>query len=449
MEYITLSQTQLKKFKVINSFIDKAITRQRAAELLQLSTRQITRLKKGVIESGAEFLIHKNKGKKPAHALCTETKEKVLSTHALPEFEQVNFLHFQEILKEKYEIDISYTSLLSILKNEGIESPKKKKRKNRPRRRKRKDYPGELIQVDATPYEWFGDDIKYALHGGIDDATGKIVGLYICQNECLHGYFQMMRQCILTNGVPQTTYSDNHTIFRSPKAGKLTVEEEIAGKTVNLTQFGRAMHELGIDMIFAKKPQGKGRIERLWDTLQSRLPVELAMRGIKTVEQANAFLADEYIEIFNKQFAEDAQGDAIFVSLRKDIDIDTILCVKSKRKTDNAGTFSFKNHCFQILDDGAPIVSAKKEITVLINPIFGIKVEYKGRVFNTIRYVEPPRKKPAPKVPKKIPESVKQHLKHSSKEWKEIWWYENYDLSLKFLYELFFKEEPLLDKKAS
>ena len=113
MEYITLSQTQLKKFKVINSFIDKAITRQRAAELLQLSTRQITRLKKGVIESGAEFLIHKNKGKKPAHALCTETKEKVLSIHALPELKQVNFLHFQEILLEKYEVDICYYKFMA------------------------------------------------------------------------------------------------------------------------------------------------------------------------------------------------------------------------------------------------------------------------------------------------------------------------------------------------
>jgi len=109
-----------------------------------------------------------------------------------------------------------------------------------------------LIQFDATPFEWFGGNIKYTLHGAIDDATGKTVGLYMTQNECLYGYFETMRQCCLDFGVPQTIYSDNHTIFRPPRTGKLTVEELIGGKAVNLTQFGRAMYELGIDMISAK-----------------------------------------------------------------------------------------------------------------------------------------------------------------------------------------------------
>lgn len=287
---ITLSQEQLKTFKVINSFIDKSITREQAAELLSLSPRQISRLKKGILESGAESLIHKNTGRKPVHAVSDETKEKVLAIHALPEHQGVNFLHFKDILLEDYEIALSYTSLSSILKNAGIESPKKKKVRHRTHRRKRKPHPGQLIQIDATPYEWFGGTQKYALHGAIDDAKGDIVGLYMTQNECLFGYFETMRQCCLDFGVPQTIYSDRHTIFRSPQTGKLTVEELIKGKTVNLTQFGRAMHELGIDMIHAHTPQAKGRIERLWVTLQSRLPVEFAKRGIKTLEEANEFL---------------------------------------------------------------------------------------------------------------------------------------------------------------
>jgi len=444
---ITLTQKQLTKYQVINSFIDKALTRQQAADRLKLSTRQITRLKKGVIESGAEFLIHKNKGRKPAHALSNETKKKILSIHKLPGFDRINFLHFQEILLKHHEIDVSYTSLSSILKNEGMNSPKKKNRKKQPRRRERKENPGELSQIDATPYEWFGNGVKFALHGGIDDATGKLIGLYLCQNECLFGYFQIMKQCIQRNGVPQSTYSDNHSIFRSPKAGKLTTEEIIAGKTVNLTQFGRAMYELGIDMIFAKTPQGKGRIERLWDTLQSRLPVELAMRGIRTVEEANAFLTNEYIDMFNDQFSVAATGNSIYIPLRSDVDIDTILCIKHERKTDNAGTFSIKNRCFQILDEGHPIVSAKKNINVLIHPNFGIKAEYKGVVFRTIRYVKPSRKKPEAMPPKKVPVSVVPHLKHSTREWKEIWWGEDYLLSLKFLYELFFHDQFIAKKK--
>ena len=110
------------------------------------------------------------------------------------------------------------------------------------------------------------------------------------QNECLFGYEEMMRCCCLKFGVPQSVYSDKHTIFRSPKTGKLTVEEEIQGKSVNSTQFGRAMHELGVDIIYANSPEAKGRVERMWQTLQSRLPVEFAKRGIVTVSAANKFL---------------------------------------------------------------------------------------------------------------------------------------------------------------
>lgn len=440
---ISLSQEQLKTYKVINSFIDKVISRQQAAELLRLSTRQITRLKKGVLESGAESLIHKNTGRKPSHAFSKEKKEEILAIHSQSEFEQVNFLHFQEILADRYDINISYTPLTSILKNSGIQSPKKKKMRKRTHRRARRTHPGSLIQIDATPFEWFGGNQKFALHGAIDDATGQVVGLYMTQNECLLGYLEMMRQCCLDFGVPQSLYSDNHTIFRSPKTGKLSVEEMIAGKTVNLTQFGRSMHELGIDLIFAKTPQAKGRIERLWDTLQSRLPVEFAIRNIKTISEANEFLEKEYRTLLNQNFSVSSEGESLYVPLKEGVEIDEILCIKHKRKTDNAGAFSFKNRCFQILDKGFPIISARREIEVLINPRYGIRISYKGKTYDTIRYVKPQRKdtKTSTSVPKKVVNSVTPHLKHSSEEWRKIWWQEDYNTSLKFLYELFFEKQ--------
>lgn len=437
---ITLSQKQLKTFKVINSFIDKSITRQQAAELLSLSPRQVTRLKKGVLESGAESLIHKNTGRKPAHAVSNETKEKVLAIHSRPEFQGVNFLHFKDILFEDHEISLSYTSLFSILKNEGIESPMKKKTRHRTHHRKRKEHPGELIQIDATPYEWFGDNIKYALHGAIDDATGDIVGLYMTQNECLFGYLETMRQCCIDFGAPQSVYSDCHTIFRSPKTGQLTVEELINGKTVNLTQFGRAMHELGVDIVFAKTPQAKGRIERLWVTLQSRLPVEFAKRNIRTVSEANQFL-ETYRFKYNEQFSVEPSAEPLYVPLAKNCFIDEILCIKHTRKTDNAGAFSFKGRCFQILDNGFPVISARREITVLINPRFGICVSYNGKTYATIRYVKPQRKDANQKATPKSVKSVTPHLIHSTDEWKKIWWAEDFNLSLKFLYELFFEKQ--------
>lgn len=435
-----MSQKQLKTYKVISSLIEKAITREQAAALLGLSTRQVTRIKKGVIASGADALIHKNTGRRPAHAICDEVKAQILEIHAQEMYQGVNFLHFKEILWEDYDIHISYTSLSSILKNAGVKSPLKKKGSKRTNRRKRKPHPGQMIQVDATPYEWFGGNVKYALHGAIDDATGEIVGLYMTQNECLFGYFEMMRQCCLDFGVPQSVYSDRHTIFLSPKAGKLSVEEMINGKTVNLTQFGRAMHELGVDIIYAHSPQAKGRVERLWSTLQSRLPIELRKRGITTLKAANEFLKDFRFR-FNESFSVEPEGAPLYVPLRKDADIDAILCIKHMRKTDNAGTFSFKNRCFQILDAGYPIVSARRVINVLISPRKGIRVEYKGRVYKTVRYVRPVRTDTKHKVTRKTILCVTPHLKHGSKEWKKIWWGEDYNLSLAFLYELFFAKQ--------
>ena len=124
---ITLSQKQLKTYKVICSFIDKSLSRQQAAELLSLSPRQITRLKKGILQSGAESLIHKNSGRKPAHAVLDETKKAILMICSRPELSGVNFLHFKDILLADFGIQISYSALSSILKNAGFESLKRKK----------------------------------------------------------------------------------------------------------------------------------------------------------------------------------------------------------------------------------------------------------------------------------------------------------------------------------
>lgn len=440
---LTLSQQQLKTWTVINRFIQKDITRQQAAALLGLSTRQISRLKKGVLSSGPDSLIHKNTGRKPAHAVKVETKEAILSIYSRPEFSEVNFLHFQEILLADFGITLSYSALSSILKNAGKESPKKKKSRHHTHRRKRKPHPGQLLQIDATPFQWFGGSTKYALHGAIDDATGNVVGLFLTSNECLYGYLRVMEQCCRRFGVPQSLYSDNHTIFRSPKTGKLTVEELLDGKQVHLTQFGRAMHELGTDLIFAGSPQAKGRVERLWGTLQSRLPVEFAKRGIQTLAEANRFLEETYLEQFNSRFAVEAEGHSLFVPVGTATDLDAILCVKHKRKTDAAGVFSFKNRCFQILDAGFPLISAHKEITVLVHPNRGIRVEYQGRVYDTIRYLKPQNKNASRNVPRKVVDTVAPHvsLRHGSEEWKRIWWMEDYNLSLKFLYEIFFEKQ--------
>jgi len=429
---------------IITKFINGDLSRSQTAELTGISERQVTRIAKEVKDLGMEAALHKNIGHRPGNSIDAEVEEAVLEIHSLPEYFNVNFLHFRDSLRDRHGILIPYTSLVSILKRHKKESPKKQKRRKAHKRRRRKEHFGELIQIDASPFDWFRNGEMLSLHGAIDDATGKIVGLYLCENECRLGYFEVMRQCVLNHGAPLSLYSDNHTIFRSPKEDKFTTEELLLGKEKKLTQFGRAMDELGVNIIFANSAQAKGRVERMWETLQSRLPVELALDGVKTIAEANDYLRTKIVHYFNEKWAVEAEGDPIFVPLRKDIDIDTILCVKEKRRTDNAGVFSFGNKTFQIVDAGFPLVPKGQRIDVLIGLRIGIQVAFKGQVYQTIRYIKPIRGSADKKIAGKTVSATKSHLKHSSAKWDEIWHAESYNLSLKFLYDLFLADMNIL-----
>lgn len=384
-----LSQTQLNRFSVISKVIDGHLTIAEAASSLGISERQILRLKKGVIVDGAAFLIHKNTNRKPKHALDHLLVKKILSLKQSEPYASANFVHFQELLQRQEDITISYSALHSTLTQAGIKSPKKRRRFKPHRRRKRKPQAGLLIQMDATPFEWFSTSDKFALHGAIDDATGTIVGLYMTKNECLHGYWQVIHQVLLTHGIPVSLYTDRHAIFLSTIASKLTVEDQLAGRLVNDTQFGRAMNELGISLIAARSPQAKGRVERLWQTLQSRLPVEFKIAGVSTIDDANEFLA-RYIPVFNASFSVAPDNDqSAFRPLPPNLHLDTVLCVKLKRSVDAGGVFSFYNRHFKVTtDQGLPLLPPKARITVLVSPSLGIKVQFKNTLFDVLPYIK-------------------------------------------------------------
>ena len=391
-----MSQKQINRYRVIMESIEGKVTVAEAARALGLSERHVTRLRNGVRKEGAAFLIHKNKNKPSPRAVAAETKEKVARLYRSEKYTGSNFLHFGELLSEHENIHLSYGALRKILIDADIESPKKRRRYRSHRIRKRKAQEGLLIQMDATPYEWFGGETKHTLHGGIDDATGKITGLYMTKNECLQGYFEVARQIIEQNGVPISIYADRHTIFRSPNADKLSVREQLEGKQIADTQFGRAMKELGITLIAARSPQAKGRIERLWDTLQSRLVIEFRIRNIKTVHEANAFFF-EYIPKFNEQFAvEPEQSEKAYAPTALDLDI--ILCVKEKRTVDNGGVFSFYGKLFKITGQDVP---GKAKIEVIASAAKGIIALYKGKFVDVLPYIKPKKvsKPKAEKIP--------------------------------------------------
>ena len=444
-----LSKQQLRQAHVLRNYNEGQLSRQEAAEALKLSTRQISRKAKALREGGEGALIHGNTGRKPIHALTKEAKAEIIRLRQEGVYEGCNIQHFRECLATRHGIVISYKALYNLLNEAGIKSPKKhRKARKAHRSRRRKALAGELLQFDATPYAWFGGEEKFALHGAIDDAGSAITGLYMTKNECLAGYQEVMRQTVLNHGVPLSAYTDRHTIFRSPK----TAEKELAGEEANLTQFGRALAELGVNIIHAGSPQAKGRIERLWGTLQSRLPVEFRIRGITTVEAANEFLQNEYIALFNAQFALETEG-SIFVPFHHGKALDDILCVKETRKMDNAGSFSYKGQRFTVLDNGHPLIPAKAPVTLLISIREGLRVEYKGRIFNvTAAPAKPATAKPtaaskaAPSARKPSDaETLRQRteplLKHSTEAWKRIWHQESYAESLAFLFDLFLKND--------
>jgi hypothetical protein len=253
--------------------------------------------------------------------------------------------------------------------------------------------------LDATPFAWFqGSRKHYSIHGAIDDATGQVTALYMCKNECLYGYFHMFQMTIKNFGIPISVYADRHTIFRSPNQDKAAIDPSLK---VADTQFGMAMKDLCVQIIPARSPQAKGRIERLWQTLQSRLPVEFALRDITTMTEANAFL-ETYIYEFNSQFAvEPRLRQSVFRKPDPSVNLDYVFSIREQRVIDNGGVFSYRNKTFKVEDGNyAGRLAAKTRITVLLNPDLGeigMKAMYRGFIFDVTRFIPDKRKKPAPK----------------------------------------------------
>jgi len=389
-EQYHMTQKEIMKLKVINQAIDGTLTVKEAAVLLALSERQIKRLKKGVRTQGPGFVMHKNKNRPPAHTISEDTRNIVIMLKKT-KYQEANISHFTELLAEYEDVHASRPSIHRILNAAGIESPKKHKSIKLHHRRKRKSKAGLLVQIDASPFPWLGGDQLYNLHGAIDDATGQILGLFLTKNECLNGYFEVMHQVISNFGIPVQLYSDRHTIFFAPKKQPLALDEQLEGKQTHLTQFGRAMDELGVKMIPAGSPQAKGRIERLWETLQSRLTVELQLAGVRDPKEANAFFGP-FMKKFNDRFAVPAAcPEQAFGCLDERINLDHFLCIKETRKLDGNHSFSFKGHCYQINAAGYT-PPPRVKVTVLYSPKFGVMASYQGQVYTTLAVVEPAAK---------------------------------------------------------
>ena len=367
------------KAHIIKCCVEGNMTVKQAANRLGFSERYIKKLKARYKKYGVSSMLHGNCGRQPKRTLDIALKQKILDIRKQPEFDTVNVMHFKDILEEKYKIIVSYSFLYNFLKENNIKSPRKHRKTKLHHRRNRRSKIGELLQIDATPHEFFiGDNNKYTLHGLIDDASGQITGLYMCKNECMQGYFEVIRQTLKNFGVPENIYADGSSIFFTTKKDKLTLEEQLSGIEEPNTQFGKIMDELGIHLIHAGSSQAKGRIERLWNTLHDRLITEFKINNITNMEQANMFLK-EYIKKYNKKFkVKPRDKKKAFIPLLKSVNLDTLLTVKYKRTVDNGACFSLNNVSFKIEDID---ILPRTRIDVLISKKIGIKVQYKNKLY--------------------------------------------------------------------
>ena len=397
-----MSKKELKRYKVISQWIEGYITGKQAAELLSLSLRQVYRLKKRVLEEDENGVIHKNRGRKPAHALSEDIRQKILNLRQSETYRHCNDVHFSELLAKQEGIRVSPSTVRRIRCQANI-PPKRKRRPAKVHRpRDRKPQTGMLVQIDGSFHRWLEDRAEpMALLAAIDDATGKILAAVFRRQEDTEGYFLLIRQMIEQYGIPMSIYSDRHMIFCSPNE-KRSIEQELAGESVPLSQFGRALKDLGITHIKAMTPQAKGRIERLFQTLQDRWVVELRLRGIQTLEEANQVLP-ELIKEHNEKFAvAPLEPESAFVPLEPGQSLDLILCFRDQRIVGPGETISYRGKTY-ILDvpNSSPTIPAKTPVEVRKTLDGRLFVWYKGKPYPLM---EATRNKAA-KTPEKKKES--------------------------------------------
>jgi len=300
MGHLTMSSKEARRPGLVQAALAGKVTNREAAQALKLSVRQFRRLKAAYRRAGVGGLLHGNR-KRPAHNRLSDADRQRILDLMNGRFAGLNDSHLTEKLRELEELDLCRETVRRLRQAAGIAPTRRRRAPQHRSRRLREAREGALVLVDASDHRWFGEAAPRAsLLGALDDATGRILALHFRPHEDLHGYTELLRRLLTTHGLPCNLYGDRLGVFvRNDK--HWTLEEELAGQQ-SPTQFGQMLAELALGFIAAHSPQAKGRIERLWETLQDRLVQELRLRGITTVEAAEAYLP-EFIADFNRRFA--------------------------------------------------------------------------------------------------------------------------------------------------
>jgi transposase len=330
----------MKVQEVILRAMAKKITWWQAAEIIGISDRQMRRWHQRYEEFGYDGLFDRRRGKPSPRRVPLAQVEQVLGLYRDKYFD-LNVQHFHEKLKEEHHMELSYTWVKQALQGAGLVKRGGKRGPHR-KQRERRPLPGMLLHIDGSEHEWFQDERWYDLIVILDDANSQIYYAQLVEEESTLTVMAALWEVIAQQGLFCSLYSDRGTHFwLTPKAG---------GKVDphRLTQVGRALRELGVQMIPAYSPQARGRSERNFQTWQGRLPQELRLRGLKTLEEANRFLRDHYIAEFNRRFqVSPAQRGTAFVPCRRK-DLDLVFSLQFQRTVNRDNTVTFQNLTLQI-----------------------------------------------------------------------------------------------------
>lgn len=415
MAFISMSQRDLHTYEVIKRSLRGEITVAKAGELLQRCERQIYRLKARTKKQGAQGLIHRNRGR-PSNRRMPANERSSINELLQKRYADFGPTFACEKLREQHRIQRDPKTIRAIMIEQSLWRGRRRKAAAVHAWRARKEHPGELVQFDGSYEFWFEDrGPKACLLAAIDDATGNVLRAEFAQSEGVFPVFGFWKEYLLCHGKPRALYLDKFSTYKqNPGTGDSDLK----------TQFGRAMQTLDIEPIFANSPQAKGRVERLFKTLQDRLIKELRLQNIATSEKANCFLKEVFIPDFNRRFAVKPISSVDLHRLlqaeeRKNLE--SIFSRQEERIVRNDFTVSFKNVWYQILPTPRIVLRPKNSILIEERLDGSLYLRIRNSYLNFKELPERPYRQNASWVLAKLPERAVPSWKPAADHpWKRL-----------------------------
>jgi hypothetical protein len=370
---VLVTVEDIQRYKVLNDVVAKKLKGIEAAQILNLSTVHISRLKQRLLKDSLEGLLRKSPSSPPSNKISEATIEEILSLHK-EFYYDFNVMHFMDKLHEVHKMPYCYESIRQILIKNNLHNPKKKKKVYRKRRRMPKA--GMLVQMDSSQHQWLAHiPDKWWMVNMIDDATSEIPYAQFFPSDTLFANMHVIRRFIELKGLFMALYADKASHFKTTRHGGLHYDVSPEQED---TQIERALKELGITLIPAGSCQAKGRVEVSFKLFQDRLIKEMRLAGIKNYTQANRFMVKEFLPWRNAKYTHPAES--AYMSLPKDKNLDTIFCIKKDRRVNNDNTVKIDNQIIQIPPSDIHLSFARRKVDVCTLENKRIFVLYKDSI---------------------------------------------------------------------